>query len=170
MDYLSNRRQEVLTLARKIQSNPDDYPEIMQYTANLYLCLNTERRKHITNLWKHKEIRKLYRESGGYSKLLHERRKAGNVLRYTYPKASDGFHKAKNAMYDKYNWNGISVVEFLAMNNLLECNNIENINKYFRCVNAKRYDDSTVPVAFLRPIRQSVVIEILSFKILKELV
>lgn len=167
MDYTSNRRQEVLSLARKIQSTPEDYPEIMQYTANLYLDMNTERRKHIAKLWKHEEIRKLYRESGGYSKLLKDRRKAGNVIRLTYPKADNGFHKAKNAMYDKYSWSGISVVEFLAMDTLLKCSDIENINKYFRCVNALRYDESLIPVAFLRALRQSVVIEIIAFKMLK---
>lgn len=167
MDYTSNRRQDVLSLARKIQSTPNKYPEIMQYTANLYLDMNIKRRVHIANLWKHKEIRKLYRDSGGYSKLLKDRRKAGNAVRFAYPKADNGFHKAKNAMYDKYSWSGISVVEFLSMDMLLKCSDIENIHKYFRCVNAMRYDESLTPVAFLRPLRQSAVIEILTFKMLK---
>lgn len=166
MDYTSNRKQEVLTLARKIEANKDMYPEVMQTVASCYLAMNTERRKDIANLWKHKEIRKLYRESGGYSKLLKDRRKAGNAVRFTYPRSDNDFHKAKNSMYDKGNWCGISVVEFLSMNTLLNYSDIKNIHKYFQCVNAQMYDSSLTSVGFLQVIRHSIVIEILTFKLL----
>lgn len=173
MDYSYNIRQEVLTLARKIQTTPEKYPEVMLTTAKEYIDINEKRKNAIRSLYEDKRlrsIRKLYAEHGGYSSSLVSRRKAGNVIRIAYPKESNDFHKAKNYMYDNYTWKFCNVMEFLYMEKLLECKDIENINKYFRCVNAKRYDDSLIPVAFLRPIRQSVVIEILSFKILKELV
>lgn len=170
MDYTSNRRQEVLSLARKITADSGNYPEVMQTTARTYLDMNNERRDAILSLRKNKRlvaIRKLFKEHNGYSSLTANRRKAGHVIRIAYPDESNVFHKAKNFMYDNINWKFSSVMEFLFMDKLMEYRDIESIHKYFQCVNARRCDDSLADVGFLRVIRQSVVIEILSFKMLK---
>lgn len=159
--------------AFEILAASDSYPEVIVALAQEIASRHKTKSAAIVNLWAHRSMWRVwlrYRQQSKLPSYMARARYATTMLRndgYTQEQ-QNVLHIGKQhlgSLESKepflFDWL-TSGLKLMAMSDLTE------VNRYYRAVNAKRYDPSLESVGFLRGCSLAIVAEILTWKALNE--
>ena len=159
----------VIILARQVINGSTPYPECIISQATSLVKMDDARRLYIAKLWtNYRTLLREYRSVKLKTRSPEYMAKTREILFKALGNDRDlhnDFHKCMNRFSGGYKDECFNFKTFTSKIEAFECEDISTMLRYTSCVNAKRFDDTLAPVAFIRWIPATELTEIVLFKL-----